>query len=98
MRGSRLDAERALVSKAIATGQIEKLINAGIEDFHLRAPDVREVWLSAVKHVHKYRVAPSADAVAKLHPDFTFEVSSDSLDYLKDEFVKTAKRRAAIDG
>jgi replicative DNA helicase len=93
-----MDAERSLISKAVQTAQIEKLLTKGVDDSYFYNEECREVWNTCVNHIRTYRSSPSFEAVRKSHPEFAFEISTDSLDYLLDEFTKQSKRRAAING
>jgi replicative DNA helicase len=93
-----IDAERLVLSKAIQTGKIERLVGKGVDSDYFYSKECQEVWDTCVNHLRKYKSTPSLDAVRKVHPDFTFELTSDSFDYVYDTFVKQAKRRTAIEG
>lgn len=91
-----MDVERALISKTIHAGQIEKIISLGIEPHHFHDPEVRVVFEAAQSHLRRYRAAPSLAAIRKHVPDFSFDAPSDPVEYLAAEFIKQVKRRAAI--
>ena len=93
-----MDIERALLTKAIQSGQLQRLISKGINSSHFYNEETREIWNSCLKHLRKYKSSPSFDAVKNYHPDFQFQVSSDSLEYLFERFAIQTKRRAAING
>lgn len=93
-----MDAERSLISKAVQTQQIEHLIAQGLDESHFYSDSCKQVWSSCVEHLRKFRSTPSFDAIRSANPDFSFEVVTDSLDYVFEEFVKQCKRRTAING
>lgn len=93
-----MNAEAALISKAVQTGQIEKLVAKGVDEEYFYNESAKKVWSSSVEHIRRFRSTPSFDAVRKANPDFKFEIVSDSIDYIFEEFVKQSKRRKAIDG
>jgi replicative DNA helicase len=92
-----VDAERALISKAVHTGQIERLISMGITEEHFLDPEVLDVWKFMCDHVRKYRSAPSIFVVRERFPSHQFEVVQDSLDYVRDRFIGWFKRRTSIE-
>jgi replicative DNA helicase len=93
-----MDAERLVLSKAIQTGKLEKLVGKGVSTEYFYGKECQEVWDTCVSHIRKYKSSPSLDAVRQKHPDFSFELTSDTFDYVYDNFVKQAKRRTAIEG
>jgi replicative DNA helicase len=93
-----MNPERAILSKAIQTGQIEKLIRTGVDEEHFLNTECRDVWRTCVDHTRRFKVAPSFDAIRKTHPDFGFEVVTDAMDYVVEEFQKQVKRRHVING
>lgn len=93
-----MNTERSLLSKAIQTGKLEKLVAIGIDETHFYEEDCKEAWISSVAHLKKYKTAPSLDALRKANSDFKFELVPDAFDYIVEEFIKVVKRRKAIDG
>lgn len=93
-----MNAERSLLSKAVQTGQVEALIAKGVSEVQFSDNACKDVWASCVAHIGRYHSSPSFEAVRSSNPDFSFEVVTDSLDYVFEEFVKQSKRRAAING
>lgn len=89
--------ERKLVSKAIVTGQVEKVMDSGIEVDHFISAQVRQVWMDVVKHFQTYRQSPSLDAFRAMHPMFDLPVVTDSLDFLIAMVRRDAKRRIVTD-
>jgi replicative DNA helicase len=93
-----MDGERALLSKAVQTGQVDRLIRKGIDETYFYSDDCKDVWRTCVTHLSRFRSTPSFDAVRKTHPEFSFEIVTDAFDYVLEEFVKQTKRRATIEG
>lgn len=91
-----MDVERALLSKAINSSSVEELVARGIEDRHFGDPDLAAVYRTCVEHMRRYTAAPSLDAVRRQHDDFSLALTTDTLEYLIDRFIDSAKRREAI--
>jgi replicative DNA helicase len=96
-----MDVERALIAKAVQTGQVERLISMGVEEDHFADPEVRQVFAISVRHLRQFKTPPSMEAMRKALDEtelqgYTFDVASDSLEYLAVEFIKQVKRRATI--
>lgn len=94
-KGTRLDAERALVSKIAQGGEIETVISRGITGEHFADEDCEKVFDFIVNHVRNYKTPPSLQAVKEKYPKFEFVIASDSVDYLMDRFITQVKRRMA---
>ncbi len=93
-----MDAERAVISKAIQLGKLDSLISKGVDSTYFYSEECQEIWGHCLNHLRKYKSPPSLDAVRGSYPEFTFELPTDSFDYVYDKFVYQTKRRAAIDG
>lgn len=93
-----MNAERAILSKAIQTGHIDKLISKGVDSTYFYDEECQSVWDTCIKHYRKYKSPPSFDAVRGKHPDFKFDIVPDTYAYVWDQFVRQAKRRRAING
>ncbi len=93
-----MNAERAILSKAIQTGKLDKLITKGVDESYFYDEECQEVWASCVKHVRKYKSPPSFDAIRSRHPEFKFDILTDSYEYVWDQFVRQTKRRKVING
>lgn len=91
-----MDIERRLISKAIQSQAVENVISRGIESDHFADNECRNVWEFITDHMRQYKSAPSSDIVREQFRDFSFELTTDTLDYLTDRFVKDVKRRLAI--
>lgn len=102
-----MDAERALVAKAIHTGAIDSLVAQGISPDHFADKNAREVWEFAVAHNRKHRKPPSLAATRKWIDDknrkekegfhYTVDIVEDALSYVTEEFIRAAKRRFAVE-
>lgn len=93
-----MDAERAILSKAIQIGRLDFLISKGVDSSYFYNEEVRTVWNHTLNHLRRYKSPPSLDAIRGAYPDFTFELPTDSFEYVYDKFVYQTKRRAAITG
>jgi replicative DNA helicase len=91
-----MDIERLIVTKLAASGEVDRLISAGVLSTHFASSDCREVYDYMVDHLRKYRGIASHDAVQKKFPKFMWEFTTDTLDYLIDEFISAIKRRETI--
>jgi len=93
-----MDIERLLLSKVAHTGQIEQMQAAGITAEHFKEDIHRDIYEFMCDHARKYRGAPSLQVIRanESFQNYNFELATDSLEFLKDEFVKLVKRRFAI--
>ena len=89
--------EHDLLSKAIHTGQIEHLINIGVDETHFVDRKLREIWRLIVDHTVKYSTPPSIDVIRETYDDFLPSFVNDSLEYVVDVFFQKTKRRIAIE-
>lgn len=80
------DFERALISRVAKTGQINTLMAEGIREEHFSNDKVREIWRFMTAHYRRYKIAPTFDTVFEEFPDYNFESSGESVQYLKDKF------------
>jgi len=94
-REERLDIERAFLSKVAVSGQIEKALASGIRDNHFPKGVMRDVYGFLAEHSRTYNGPPSMTVVREQFPDFNFEATTDSLEYLTHRFVKDVKRKYA---
>lgn len=88
-----MDVERALISKIIATGQLEEAITKGVRADLFADDECREMFEYLTDHARQYKTPPSMQAVKSDKPDFEWELVQDSLEYLTDKFVVLCKRR-----
>jgi replicative DNA helicase len=80
------DIELEVLSRAVMTGGIDKLIAAGIEERHFFDPAARAVFNTCVAHYAVWRNPLSLDGVKRHHPDFQLVPATDELGYLVREF------------
>jgi replicative DNA helicase len=90
-----MDVERSLVSRIIATGEIENVIARGIDEDHFADEECQEVYAYTITHLKKYKGAPSMKAIKDKFPSFEPELGEDSIDYLTDRHIVNVKRRLA---
>lgn len=92
-----MDAEYALISKCAKNRKLTELVAMGIEEDHFANEECKSAWASMVGHYKKYRDPPSLEAFRRDHPDFPIQLIDEPIEYITDEFVKTVKRRAAVE-
>lgn len=93
--GGNIDIERALISKVITTGQLEEAISRGVREDLFADEKCQVMFGYLTGHMRKYKSPPSMEAVNNDHPEFEFEMVSDTLEYVIDRFTVMAKRRLA---
>lgn len=97
-----MDAEKALVSKMVHTGAVDEVVSSGIDQSHFVDPVAEKIFTHCVEHTKKHNAAPSfgvvKDWMASRRPplEYQFDVVTDSLSFVVEEFIKLNKRRAAI--
>lgn len=92
-----MDVERALISKIIATGQIEKAVGKGVSVDMFSDEDCADMFAYIQAHTRKYKSPPSMEAAKEAKPDFDFEHVQDTLEYVCDRFGVLVRKRAAQD-
>jgi replicative DNA helicase len=90
-----VDIERAIISKCVNTGTVEKLVSRGIAPKHFDDEQNRAVFTTVIRHMSQYGAPPSRDAVLVAHPAYKLDVVEDTMDYLIDVFVKKVQRAEA---
>lgn len=90
-----MDIENALVSKIVATGQLDLAVTKGIKPEHFADEEVRDVYVYLLQHTRVYKSPPSMEVVEEDWPKFEFEYVEDSLEFVIDRFIKLVKRRLA---
>lgn len=95
MTDNYIDIERKLISKALFTNSVERLVSEGIETSHFSDKSSQKVWKMVIDHILKYKQQPSMTTVVDQFDDFCFDQTSDSLDYLKDCFIENVKFKVA---
>lgn len=91
-----MDYERLLINKASTSGNIEPLLSAGIREEHFVVDGHKPIFSYMVEHFRNYKISPSIETLRTRFPDHLFEICTDSISYLIDEFLKLVKRRHAM--
>jgi replicative DNA helicase len=91
-----MDAERLLISKMAQTGRVQKLMLLGIGSEHFNEDSSREIFEFCAEHAKNFRQAPSFKTVRESFPEYNFEISDESFDYILDQFQLGLKRRYSI--
>jgi len=91
-----MDFERKLVNAVAQRSNVESLLLSGIKEEHFSDEEHREIFVFMTEHFRKYKTSPSLDVVKNAFPEHLFETEQDTLQYLKDEFLKVVKRRYAM--
>lgn len=92
-----MDIERALISKIIATGQLETCVSQGITRDSFADEECAAMFAYVQIHTRVYRSTPSMEAAKEAHPEFEFEHIQDPLEYVVDRFHKLVRKRLADD-
>lgn len=90
-----MDVARLLISKAIATGDIEKAIAAGISPDWFDDPQQRRVWKWMVEYFERYQTAPTEAALDAEFPVFKLLQAPEPYEYYVDRF-RLQRRRAIV--
>lgn len=89
--------ENELLSKAITSGGVEKLIAQGLEPRHFSTDKGKEIWTFLTLHVNKYKSSPDPQTVKEQFPKFSWEVVTEPLEYISDRFIAQVKRKKAVE-
>jgi replicative DNA helicase len=92
------DVERALLSKAISTGEFPELVARGVEEEHFVDETCQELFVYANEFMTLHGAPPSMSAVKEEFPEFKTKLSADPLSYHMERFILKVKERVAIDG
>jgi len=92
-----MDYERLLLSKVAQTQRVESLLLEGIREEHFYDEELKNIFTFMVEHFKKYKKAPSFNTVREEFPLHNFEIIDESVDYLRDKFLKQLKWRFAAD-
>lgn len=90
------DIEKLLIDKLAYSGSIDKILIAGLDESSFKDEDLREIFSFIVAHFRRYKVSPTLQIIKEKFPEHLFEISQESLEYLKDEQINLIKRRAAM--
>ncbi len=92
-----MDYERLLLAKLAQTGRIQTALAEGIREDHFTDESLGEIFTFLATHARKYKQAPSFSTVRTQFPEHNFELSDESIDYLREQFINQVKRRRAIE-
>lgn len=85
--------EDKLISKAVQSESVEKLIAYGIEDRHFADFKSKEIWEFLTGHLKDYGVSPSFETFKEKFPEYDLDITTEPLDYIKDQFINEVKIR-----
>jgi len=91
-----LDFERKLINATAQRSNVESLLLDGISETHFADEENVAIFNFMTDHFRKYKTSPSLEVVKEAFPEHLFETEQDTLQYLKDEFLKVVKRRYAM--
>lgn len=92
-----MDYERLLLSKTAQTGRIQQLLSAGVRDDHFSNEEVGHIFRFMAEHAKRYKQPPSFSTVREQFPDYNFELTDESHEYLLEQFLKGVKRIYAFE-
>lgn len=92
-----VDPQYKLINKCVDTGKIESVIAKGITEEHFTDPECQKIWKYVKDYTVNYRTSPDPQTVKQEFPDFDWEVVTDPVDFLLDQFVTSVKRRRAVE-
>lgn len=92
-----MDYERLLINKVATTCNIEPLLLSGIREEHFDEENDKHrlIFSYMAEYFKTYKTSPSIETLKLKFPDHLFEINSNSIEYLKDEFLKVVKKRYA---
>jgi replicative DNA helicase len=98
-----MDIERSLVTKVVASGQLEAAIAFGVRPEHFADEQCQEMYLHLLEHARKFGSPPSMQMLKaqikanKRLRDFEWHHTEDALEAISEEFISVVKRRFAND-
>lgn len=92
-----MDIELALLSRAIQTGGVDRVVAEGVEPKHFNDPLLKAVYSTCQEHFRIWRVAPSLDLVKRYHPEFKPTFETNDLGALISEFRIDCEVKAGIE-
>jgi len=91
-----MDIERALISKALQSGELAEVVARGIEPDHFVDDEMAEIYEWAQEFMAKHKQPPTL-TVVRGEFDFSSLVTEDPLGYLVERFISKVKERLAIE-
>ena len=92
-----MDIERALLSKALQSGELPDLVARGIEVDHFADEDLADLYDWAVDFMSKHAQPPSMTIAREEFRDFKPLLTQDPLSWHVDQFIRRVKERLAIE-
>jgi replicative DNA helicase len=92
-----MDIERALLSKALQSGELSELVARGIEPDHFADEDMADLYDWCVDVMSKHAQPPSMAAAREEFADFHPLLTKDPLSWHIERFVRRVKERMAIE-
>jgi replicative DNA helicase len=99
-----VNPDRALITRAVQVGGIEKAMGMGIEPHHFSdAHDIDDpktcahVWRWCLEYTRTYNASPSSLMLQEQFPEWRGEPVADPLEAVLDLFVRSVKRRVFIE-
>lgn len=90
-----MDIENALISKIIATGDLETVLTSGIQPYHFADETYRSVYESIVAHSRVHKKPPGSEAFRYEHPGFELHHTEETLKWLIAKMTQLIKHRKA---
>jgi len=91
------DNELRLISRAVRTRDISKIMEYGLEDNWFYVDENKSVWKFIRTHYSKYGEVPTATTVKDNFPNYRLLQVEDSVEYLLDQLVEYRKRQKTIE-
>jgi replicative DNA helicase len=92
-----VDIERALLTKALQSGELPELVARGIEPDHFADEDMADIYDWGVEHMSKHITPPSLTLTKTTFRDFRVLTTSDPLSVHIESFVRKVKERMAVE-
>jgi len=92
-----MDIERALISKALQSGELAELVARGIDYDHFADEEMGEIYDWAVDMMVKHVNPPSMAATREEFPSFKPLFQKDPLSWHIEQFVRRVKERLAVE-
>lgn len=92
-----MDVERALLSKALAEGELPDVVARGIEADHFADDELADIYEWSTDFMAKHKQPPSIEVVRGEYGDFSPLLTKDPLSYHLDRFVRLVKERLAVE-